>query len=224
MRIVLGILLIAGSCEYAQAEARDVALTPEGFRIPIGEGDPYILNYPFLLNANDSGLKAQNITVAPDGKSVSMTYAPSGRCTIERKSETEWAFHITEIPVDRVKFGFGMKLPLSLAQEVACVQPNDKPLIVLPEAPEKDKITLYNGNPKWVKLTRPSGGVVFQYPRTTWTMLRDHRPWGQKYFRLDHILYFPGKKNVPEINYTLIIADPASVTESTSAMPSAVKK
>lgn len=94
--------------------AAEVRLTTEGFEIDAGTAGVYTMSYPRLLTPEDQPLHPGQITVKPDGSGAEMHYTPSGKLTIERQSGGRWLFDFREIPPDRVKFAFGIRLPLSI--------------------------------------------------------------------------------------------------------------
>ena len=61
----------------------------------------------------------------------------------------------------------------------------------------------------------PGGGFAVLYPIKTWTVLDDHRLWGQDYVGLGCIYYFPGKKHVSEISWTFSVARPDAAMPAT---------
>ncbi|MFA6287723.1 MAG: hypothetical protein WC661_10100 [Opitutaceae bacterium] len=193
-------------CIFNPVRAGDVKLTPTGFAIDAGTAGIHTLSYPKLLNPNDGGLKPENITLKEDGGGVTMTYSPSGKLVISKQADGGWLFHFTEIPPDRVKFAFSVPLPLSVIEEGARWSFDGQPAKPFP-AEKGKKAAIQLANPSSFVFQKGTAGFTLTYidHRKTFTMFLDNRVYGKSSFSLGHILYFPGKKHVPEIDYSLKI-------------------
>lgn len=199
-------LLAAIVCTFHSAHAGEVKLTPTGFAIDTGPAGIHTMRYPALLNPGDGRLKPENITIKEDGSGATMTYSPSGKLVISKQADDSWFFRFTEIPADRVKFAFSVPLPLSAIETGALWSFDGKPGQPFP-ADKGKRATLHTINPSLFVFQQGAAGFTLTYinQRKTFTMLSDQRVWGNQFFLLGHILYFPGKKHVPEIDYSLKI-------------------
>ena len=196
--------LAAVVCTFHAVQAGEVKLTPQGLAIHADAAGIHTLSYPRLLTGNDQGLTPENITIKVDGSGATMTYSPSGRLVIDRQADGGWLFHFTEIPPDRVKFCFGIDFPVAVIDEGAMWAFDGEP--PKPFSAVKDQVRLHIANPARFVFQEGKAGFAITYPQKTFTTLADQRVWGKKFFSLGHIFYFPGKKTVPEIDYSIKLA------------------
>ncbi|MDF3057974.1 MAG: hypothetical protein K0R17_2189 [Rariglobus sp.] len=198
-------VLFALACPLHCMHAGDVKLTPTGFAIDANAAGVYVMKYPALLNPNDGGLKPENITIKEDGSGATMTYSPSGKLVISKQADGSWSFHFTEIPPDRVKFAFSLPFSLSVIEQGARWSFDGQPAKPFPAS--KGEVRLKTISPSSFVFQQGAAGFTLTYinQRKTFTMLGDNRVYGKAFFSLGHILYFPGKKHVPEIDYSIKI-------------------
>jgi hypothetical protein len=222
MAMTISRLLPFTLCLFAlplAADAVAVTATANGISIDAGAAGVYVMSYPTLRNPNDGGATPapDQVIVKPDGSGATLIYKPSGKATLDRQPDGSWLYHFTEIPEDRVKFAFGIHLPLTLSAAGATWSFDGAPPKTFPK--DKGALVLYQGNPKTFVFTHNQAGFVLSYPTATWTMLTDQRSWGKDFFGYGQILYFPKKKHVPEISYSFKVADLSAPTTPVTPAP-----
>jgi len=197
----------------AAVPAAETRCTEKGLSIDTGDGGVWVLGYPRLLDPVDVGSGPEQITVKPDGSGAAMSYAPSGKLTFNLQADGSWLVHVWDIPAPVVKFSFGSRVaPERIADGVRWAA-DDAPVQDVPKT--KDKLHLYQGNPRKFSLLYKDGGFALLYPIKTWTVLDDQRLWGKDFVGLGCIYYFPNKKHVPEISWTFSIGKPDAALPAT---------
>ncbi len=185
--------------------ALTVEATATGLSIDAGVAGTYLWSYPRLLTPPDQALKTDQVVVKPDGTGAVVTYKPGGKLALDKQPDGSWLYHLSDIPPDRVKFTFGFKLPLQLADEGATWCFDGQTPQPFPK--QKGSLYIFQGIARNFVLRSHQAGFAIIFPQKIWTMLTDQRVWGMDHFGYGQVVFFPGKKTIPEISYTFKVMD-----------------